>query len=192
MRHCKSPWRASRSRVGAGLLLGILLLAACQKMAGEGRYKPLEASDFFADGQSARPIVSGTLPLDAYLPGDPIESGRANGELLADVPVPVDDRVLERGRERFNIYCAPCHHAAGTGNGPVVRRGFPPAPTLLSNALRQAPAGHLYVVIKEGSGSMPNYDIQIPPLDRWAIVAALRSMQDALAPAPQPTVTDQP
>jgi mono/diheme cytochrome c family protein len=185
----------------AAALLVVLTLAGCQKMAGEGRYKPLEASESFADGMSARQIVSGTLPLDAYLPGEPVASGRAGGELLTEVPISVDGEVLAHGQERFVIYCIPCHGAGGHGDGTVVQHGFPPPPPLLSEGLRQVPVGHLYVVISEGVGAMPNYDIQIPPLDRWAIVAALRSMQDAAlenrvpgqdTPAPEPAATGAP
>ncbi|HSJ55468.1 MAG TPA: cytochrome c [Anaerolineae bacterium] len=161
-------------------------------MADQGRTKPFEASAFFANGQSARPIVSGTLPLGSFLPGDPVASGRADGELLDELPIAVDDQTLARGWERFNIYCAPCHGADGAGDGPIVQHGFPEPPPLLTDELHQVPAGHLYVVISEGSGAMPDYDVQIPPLDRWAIVAALRSMQAAGTPPPQPTPADQP
>jgi mono/diheme cytochrome c family protein len=171
--------------------LGLLVLGACQKMAGEGRYKPYEASSFFSDGQSARPIVSGTLPIGSYLPSDPAASGRAEGELLVDIPIALEDALLGRGRERFHIYCAPCHGAAGEGDGPIVQHGFPQPPSLLSGVLADVPAGYLYVVISEGSGAMPNYDKQIPIPDRWAIVAAVRSMQEARALQPASTPEEQ-
>ncbi|HSJ54651.1 MAG TPA: cytochrome c [Anaerolineae bacterium] len=161
-------------------------------MAGEGRLKPFEASDYFPDGQSARTIVSGTLPLGSYPPGDPVASGRADGDLLDEVPIALDDQVLGWGRERFNIYCAPCHGPSGMGDGTVAQHGFPQPPSLLSDALRQVPVGYLFVVITEGRGAMPDYDGQIPPLDRWAIAAAVRSIQEAGASQPQATPEGQP
>jgi mono/diheme cytochrome c family protein len=92
-------------------------------------------------------------------------------------PFPIDDRIMARGQERFNIHCSPCHGRAGTGDGIVVQRGFSRPPALDVPRLRQAPAGHFFDVITNGFGTMPDYAAQVKPADRWAITAYVRALQ---------------
>ncbi|HEX9115694.1 MAG TPA: cytochrome c, partial [Anaerolineae bacterium] len=93
------------------------------------------------------------------------------------MPFPVTREVLERGRERFNIYCAPCHSRTGDGNGMIVQRGYRRPPSYHIDRLRQAPLGHFFDVITNGFGAMPDYAAQVPPADRWAIIAYIRALQ---------------
>jgi hypothetical protein len=92
-------------------------------------------------------------------------------------PFPITRQVLERGRDRYNIYCTPCHDYTGSGRGMIVQRGFPPPPSYPIERLRQAPVGHFFDVITNGYGAMYSYKARIPPADRWAIVAYIRALQ---------------
>lgn len=152
-------------------LLGLaLLLAGCQqKMADQPRYEPLDPSKFFADGQSSRPRVPGTVPRGA-LPG-PLPDASAG------FPVPVTMALLERGRERYDISCSPCHDRTGYGNGMIVQRGFPRPPSLHEARLQQVPPGHVYRVITQGYGVMASYANRVAPQDRWAIAAYIHALQ---------------
>jgi hypothetical protein len=160
------------------LLPALLLLAACGgDMSDQPREKPFAASDFFGDGRSARPLVEGTvarghLDLDEHL-----NEGKVDGKDATTFPFPVDRAVLERGRERFDIFCAVCHDRAGYGNGMVVRRGFRRPPSFHIDRLRKAPPGYLFGVITKGFGTMASYADRVPVRDRWAIVAYLRALQ---------------
>lgn len=141
------------------------------------KYTPLEASSFFDDGRSARPLVEGTVARGHLRTDELFYTGKING-VLADVfPFPVTREVLKRGEERFNIYCSDCHDRVGTGQGIVVRRGFRAPPSFHSDRLRKAPAGHFFDVITQGSGAMYSFASRIPPQDRWAIAAYIRALQ---------------
>jgi mono/diheme cytochrome c family protein len=177
-----------------------------QKMADQPSVHALEPTGFFAEGGSARPQVPGTVarraaPIDwqfetglrsppdgglteAQAPRDP--PGAASNRLrdawevidyVETFPRPVDRAMLERGQERFMIYCVVCHDPLGYGGGVVVERGFTEPPSYHTDRLRSAPAGYLFDVITRGFGSMPQYDKQVPPEDRWAIVAYIRALQ---------------
>src|SRR4029079_9617096 len=100
-----------------------------------------------------------------------------DGKPVADFPLPVTREVLLRGEQRYDIFCSPCHDRAGTGRGMVVRRGYKQPPSYHIDRLRTAPVGYLYNVITEGCGVSPSYASQIPPEDRWAIVAYVRALQ---------------
>lgn len=166
------------------LIVLILALAACkgkgptlQKMATQPKYDPLEASDFFADGMSARPRIAGTvargeLSLDPFL-----STGKINGALGDGFPFPVTEQVMNRGQERFNVYCSPCHSKLGDGNGMIPSRGYRRPPSFHTETLRAARTGHFYDVITNGFGAMPPYAAQITVRDRWAIVAYIRALQ---------------
>jgi mono/diheme cytochrome c family protein len=171
--------QAARTAVFALLMaVSLLLLAGCaQKMASQGRYKPMEADEFFSDSRSARTMISGTVPIQPYLPNDPFYTGRENGQYVTTVPMTVTASTLLRGRSLLNTYCAPCHGGGLTGNGPVVQKGYPPPPNLLAGDIPSLPVGQLYDVVTHGMGTMPSYAVQIRPEDRWAAVAALRSFQ---------------
>ncbi len=153
-------------------MLLVSLTGCSQQMGTQPKYTPLSASPFFDDGRSARPLVEGTLPRgriaedSLFLPKD------------SDVfPFPVTQQVLERGRERFNIYCSVCHGRLGDGDGMIVRRGFRRPPSYHIDRLRQAPAGHFFDVITNSFGAMPDYAAQVSPRDRWAIIAYIRALQ---------------
>jgi len=151
----------------AAVLLLTSFLAGCdQDMANQPRYDPLEESSQFSDGMSARTPVAGTVARDA-----------APSPVPQAIPVPVTIDLLQRGRERFDIFCAPCHGRSGDGSGVIVRHGFPAPPSYHRDALRQAPDRHLYDVITNGYGAMYAYAARVPPADRWAIVAYIRALQ---------------
>ena len=168
--------------IGASALL--LTVAACrQDMHDQPKYRGLRGSDFFANGQSARPLVANTVPR-GYLNDDRLlVTGKDGSADTAVFPFPVTDAVMARGQDRFNIYCSPCHGRTGMGDGMVVRRGFRRPPSLSEERLRNAAVGHLYDVITNGLGVMPDYQTQVPVDDRWAIVAYVRALQlSAYAP----------
>jgi mono/diheme cytochrome c family protein len=156
----------------------LLALAGCrQDMHDQPRYEPLGESTFFADGRSSRAPVDGTVPR-GQLRNDPhLYTGKVNGANATVFPFPVDERVMARGRERYDIYCSPCHARTGRGDGMVVQRGYREPPTLHSDRLRSEPPGHFFDVITNGFGAMPDYAAQIRPEDRWAIVAYIRALQ---------------
>jgi len=152
--------------------------AGCrQDMHNQPKYRPLRASTFFTDGSSARPLVEGTVARGTLQEDEAFFTGKAGGTLVAELPFPVDERVLDRGQQRFDIYCAPCHDATGGGRGMVVQRGFRQPPSLHDERLRSAPPGHLFDVMTNGFGVMPDYRTQINARDRWAIVAYIRALQ---------------
>lgn len=190
----------------ACLLLVALALGGCERgmhdMYQQPKYKPLTPSPLFANGNSARHPPAGTepasagaqadtssgrrgtlavaasvgpaLPLDAR--GQPLTNTSAGGDGHAN-PLPVTMALLKRGRQRFNIYCAPCHGRAGDGDGMIVRRGFPAPPSYHTAKLRHAPDSHFYQVITHGYGVMYPYADRVAPRDRWAIVAWIRALQ---------------
>jgi mono/diheme cytochrome c family protein len=177
----------------AGALFAVASLAlgsGCrQDMHDQPKYKPLAASTFFRDGQSARPLVSGTVARGHLHEDEEFYSGKtASGELLAVFPMAVTADALKRGRERFDIYCSPCHDRTGAGLGMVVRRGFKQPPSLHVERLRQAPPGHFFDVMASGFGAMPDYRSQISAADRWAIAAYIRVLQKSQ----QATLADAP
>lgn len=160
------------------IVLGMLLLTGCrQDMQDQPKFIPLRPSGFFADGRSERPLVEGTVAR-GHLNADPaLYTGKNGDQYVTTLPLPVTGDLLERGEQRYNIYCAPCHDRLGTGNGMVVRRGFRQPPSYHIDRLRQAPVGYIFDVISNGFGAMPDYAAQIPVTDRWAIVAWERVLQ---------------
>lgn len=163
--------------VGGAAYLLLFLTACPQKMADQPRAETYESSDFFEDGRSARPPVPGTIARGQLREDTALYTGKDNGELIRAFPIHVDRTVIERGRERFSIYCTPCHDAAGTGRGIVVRRGFRQPSSYHIERLRKAPVGYFFDVITHGFGTMSSYASQVPPRDRWAIVAYIRVLQ---------------
>jgi hypothetical protein len=166
------------------LLFGLLASIGCSPdMRQQPRDNPLAQSEFFDDGRAARPPVSGTIARGQLRRQVSFFTGRANGELVAEIPVQVTRELLERGRERFNIFCSPCHGMVGDGEGMVVQRGFQHPPSLHIDRLRQAPEGHFYVVMTHGFGAMASYASRVTPADRWAITAYIRALQLSQAAA---------
>jgi mono/diheme cytochrome c family protein len=106
-----------------------------------------------------------------------LHTGRVNGETARTFPFDITEEVLDRGRERYDIYCAPCHSLTGDGNGTIVRQGFPPPPSLHTSDLRFATAGQMFDAITNGIGEMPDYSQDVPVRDRWAIIAYIRALQ---------------
>jgi len=157
-------------------LFCLLLSAFCllpsfgcrQKMANQPRYDPYESSDFFTDGMAARPRVAGTVARGELATIPEVKDG---------FPMPVTRAVLDRGEQRFNIYCTPCHGRLGDGAGMIPSRGFRRPPSFHTGTLRAQPTGHYFDVMTNGFGSMPSYRTMIPPQDRWAIIAYIRALQ---------------
>jgi hypothetical protein len=146
-------------------------------MQNQPRINPLRESDFYEDLRSARPLVAGTIARGQWRNDTYFYTGFVGKEPGNEMPFPVTRQVLERGRQRFDIYCAPCHSRLGDGNGMVVQRGYRRPPSYHIDRLRNAPLGHFYDVITNGFGAMPDYAEQVPPHDRWAIVAYIRALQ---------------
>lgn len=169
---------ARRAVCLAGLLTMVVAGAACrQDMHDAPRYDPLEASDMFSDGASARPLVEGTVARGHLSDDTLLTSGKIDGQLANQFPFAITRADLDRGEERFNIYCSPCHGRTGEGNGMVVQRGYRQPPSYHIERLRQAPAGHFFDVMTNGFGVMPDYKAQVPVDDRWRIVAYIRALQ---------------
>jgi mono/diheme cytochrome c family protein len=141
------------------------------------RYEPLEASTFFADGRGSRTLVANTVARGTLREDEHLYQGKINGQLADTFPMPVTLEVMERGRERFNVFCAPCHGRTGQGNGMVVQRGFRAPPSYHEDRLRTAPVGYFFDVMTNGFGAMQDYAAQVPVADRWAIAAYIRALQ---------------
>jgi mono/diheme cytochrome c family protein len=146
-------------------------------MQDQPKYIPLRESPFFGDARSARPIVAGTVARGQLDADTLFYTGKVNGENTTIFPAPVTGATMQRGRERFDIYCSPCHGLTGKGNGMVVRRGFRAPPALYIDRLRSAPVGHFFDVMTNGFGAMPDYTEQLSPADRWAVAAYIRALQ---------------
>ena len=177
-----SPVRSSDSSTALSfttLLVLIALTSACRlDMHVQPRENPLSRSDFFSDQRSARPLVEGTVARGQLYADSYFYTGKIGGNAGDVMPFPVTKEVLERGQERFNIYCAPCHSRVGDGNGFVPSRGFARKPPSFHIArLQKAPLGYFFDIISNGFGIMPDYSSQIPPVDRWKIIAYIRALQ---------------
>ena len=178
----QSPIASRQSRVApkAALVLALCAaLGACrQDMHNQPKYRGLRASEFFADGSSARPLVEGTVARGTLQEDEAFFTGKIDKATVKEFPIPIDEALLNRGEERYNIYCSPCHDKTGGGNGMVIQRGFArQPPSYHIDRLRQADVGYFYDVITNGFGVMPDYRAQIAPRDRWAIVAYIRALQ---------------
>jgi mono/diheme cytochrome c family protein len=159
-------------------LLVLVILAACrQDMHDQPVYEPLEAGPFFADDRASRPPVPGTVARDEGDLESPVQTGRTGATFLPRGPLPLDAALLARGRERYDVFCAPCHDRVGNGDGMIVQRGYRRPPSLHETRLRDAADGYLFDVVTHGFGVMPRYASQVPATDRWAIVAYVRALQ---------------
>lgn len=161
------------------LSFSLLSLGCRQDMYNQPKAKPLSEDHFFPNDTSARPLPPHTIPQGYGDKGDAFHTGLVDGKLLIGLPpsVKLTRQLLQRGQERFNIYCAVCHGLTGDGNGEIVRRGFPAPPSYHVDRLRNAPLGHFYDVITNGYGVMYSYASRVEPDDRWAIAAYLRALQ---------------
>lgn len=147
-------------------------------MDDQPKYRPESANAFFDDGRAMRPLIEGTVAR-AHLDEDDVRfrGTSADGTFVATVPLPVDEKLLARGEQRFGIYCTPCHDATGSGRGMAVRRGFPQPVDLTGDRVRGLVDGEIFHAITSGVRNMPSYRAQIPVDDRWAIVAWVRVLQ---------------
>lgn len=169
------------NRVASTLLAVVALFGAgCgirKAMYDQPKYKSFQESDFFGDRRSMRPPVEGTVARGHLNDDTHLYRGQVDGKPAETFPFPITRADLERGRERYNIYCSPCHDQAGTGWGMVVQRGFKRPSSYHVDRLRQAPPGYFFGVMTDGFGQMPSYAAQIKPEDRWRIAAYIRALQ---------------
>ena len=171
--------KLDRAISGLALIAAIALWSGCRiDMHVQPKQNPLSPSDFYSDKRSARPLVEGTVARGQLHEDTYFYTGRL-GDNPGDVmPFPVTKEVLERGRERFNIYCAPCHSRTGDGNGFIPSRGFTRMPPSYHiPRLQKAPLGYFFDVMTNGFGIMLDYASQVSPEDRWKIVAYIRALQ---------------
>jgi mono/diheme cytochrome c family protein len=218
----------SRYLTACSCLLLLLVMGGCRRdMQDQPKIKPLRGTTFFTDRLGSRQPIEGTIPR-GYLrsdtefftgkkagapsatatPQQQIAGAQANAPAGAQTnnfpddvdtfPLPVTQEVVERGRQRYEIFCSACHGLTGNGDGMIVRRGFRRAASFNDDRLRQAPVGHFFDAITNGWGAMPSYSAQIPVQDRWAIIAYIRALQisqqntAAAAASPSPSPTSSP
>jgi hypothetical protein len=167
-------------------LAAMFLVAGCrQDMHNQPKFIPLRSNTFFPDQRSARYPVEGTVPRleDATMDAEQLDpesyflTGKHGAAFGNELPFPLTRDVMDRGEQRFNIYCSPCHSRVGDGNGMVVQRGYKHPPSFHQERLRNAPVGYFFDIISNGLGAMPDYGSQIKPADRWAIAAYIRALQ---------------
>jgi mono/diheme cytochrome c family protein len=167
-----------RRALVAGLLALGAIAGGCRRdMQDTPRYEPHEASTFFKDGRASRHLVAGTVARGELRNDAAALTGKTAEGYLSAPPFPLTRAVLEHGRERYDIYCSPCHDRAGTGGGMIVQRGYKPPPSLHEDRLRAVPLGYFFDVMTNGFGVMPSYAPQVPPDDRWAIAGYMRALQ---------------
>lgn len=160
------------------LLTSAALSAGCrQDMHDAPRYDPLEESKIWQKGMASLPIVQGTVARGHLNDDTALFEGKIDGQPATVFPFAVTKADLDRGQERYNVYCAPCHDRTGFGNGMVVQRGYRQAASFHIDRLRDAAPGYLFDVITNGFGVMPDYKAQIPADDRWRIIAYVRALQ---------------
>lgn len=200
---------ASRHRIALMACLSCFaLLSGCGvrfDMQDQPRYKAYKESDFFADKRASRDMPEGTVArgqlhdnkafytgkidnpnLNAVAPttvgptGNTVVASFPND--IEEFPIPITKELVDRGQERYNIYCIVCHGPSGNGDGMIVRRGFSPPPTYHDDRLRNAPVGHFFDVISNGWGKMNSYGAAVQAADRWAIIAYIRALQAGQSP----------
>jgi len=171
-------------KISASLMLAVMIVALCalslsgcdmalrQDMADQPKNRPLSPSEFFADGRSERPLIESTVARGA-LDNDVYNVSKE----YAGFPLPVDEKLLHRGEDRYKVFCTPCHGLQGDGQGMAAMRGMKHPTSYHIDRLRQAPNGYFYDVISNGFGSMYSYSERISPRDRWAIIAYVRALQ---------------
>ena len=161
-----------------------------RNMYHQPKYRPQSASDFFYDGATMRPPVEGTVARGELHEDKAFFLGTDTaGQPLAKSPVEATDAVKARGAERYQIYCAPCHDARGDGKGILFQRANVPTASFHSDKLRTATDGQIFAVIANGAGLMPNYRWQVPPADRWAVIAHIRELQQKRIAETAPAAT---
>jgi len=185
----RSPLRTQRTQRNSSfktlvslvsfVVIAFLASACRQDMHNQPKYLPLRESAFFGDQEASRPFVPDTVARGELRDDQLLYTGKVDGNDGLLFPFQIDESVMKRGQERFNIYCSPCHGRTGLGDGMVVRRGYRRPPSFADDRLRQASVGHFFDVITNGFGAMPDYAAQVKPTDRWAIAAYVRALQAA-------------
>jgi mono/diheme cytochrome c family protein len=166
-------WRA----LGLALVVAATASACRQDMHDGPKLEPLEQSALFKDGRASRQLQPGTIARGQLKEDKLLYTGRDGDGLSENYPFPVTDGVLERGRERYNIYCTPCHARTGDGNGMIPLRGFKQPPTFHDERMRAMVPGYFVSVMTNGFGQMPSYSLQVNAEDRWAIAAYIKALQ---------------
>lgn len=167
-----------RVAILVGLFCCLGLTASCTlDMRDQPRYEPLEESPFFGDSASARPRVADTVARGQLQLDDHLYAGRVNGQPAETFPFTVTLSLLERGQERYDIFCTPCHGLVGDGQGVITDYGMPVPPSFHDPDLRAEPPGSYFTIITNGTRVMPPYGSRIPAADRWAIIAYIRALQ---------------
>ena len=168
----------ARRRLAGLALVSIVALSGCrQDMHNQPKYRPLRGTAFFADGSSSRPLPEGTVARGTLDDNAAFFTGKIGNAPVRELPFKVDEALVSRGQERYNIFCTPCHDATGSGRGMVVQRGFKQPPSFHDERLRSAEAGYFFDVMTSGFGAMPDYKMQLSARDRWAVVAYIRALQ---------------
>ena len=150
-------------------------------MHDQPSFTAMEASSFFPDNTASRPPVAGTVARGHLREDELLYRGTVDGGPAEVFPFPIDEAVMARGQDAFNAFCSPCHGRTGRGDGIIVQRGFTRPPDLTDEAARTAPVGHIFNVITNGFGAMPDHAAQVQVSDRWAIAAYLRALQNTTA-----------
>ena len=191
-RPVRRSFRGSRCVLGALALTSAVTLAGCARgctssrppvhlnpsMDDQPKVLPQTASTFFFDGSSMRQPVPGTVAIDGLKEDTAFYTGMGpDGKPVATIPVTVDETLLERGRQRYVIYCQPCHDARGDGKGILFQRGNVPTASFHDEKLLKYTDGQIFDIMTNGMGLMPSYRWPIPPADRWAIIAHVRALQ---------------
>jgi mono/diheme cytochrome c family protein len=167
-----------RALLAAACLLLPPALAGCRHdMQNQNKMRPYRLSTFYADGASARPLPAHTVARGDLRADEAYETGIRDGRPVADLPFPVSRELLQRGRQRYDIYCSPCHGRVGDGKGMIVTRGYKQPPSFEEEQLRHAQVGYFFNVMTQGFGVMPSYSAQVSVADRWAIAAYIRVLQ---------------
>jgi mono/diheme cytochrome c family protein len=159
------------------VLLAAAVTGCRQDMHDQPKYRPLRGSELFADKRSARPLVEGTVARGTLREDAAFFTGKTADGFVTEIPVEVTAELLARGQSEYQVFCAPCHGRTGRGDGMVVQRGFKKPSSYHVDRLRQMPIGYFYDVITIGFGAMSDYSAQVPPGDRWAIAAYVRTLQ---------------
>ena len=169
---------AMRPKSLAVAALCLLAATGCrQDMHNTPTAQPLRESHFVKGVSSARPLVEGTIARGTLQDDAAFFTGKSGAVLVDALPFPLTAEVLDRGQQRYNIYCAPCHGVSGNGDGMIVKRGYRQPPSFHIDRLRTVEIGHYFDVITNGFGAMPDYRAQVSPRDRWNIAAYIRALQ---------------
>ena len=161
----------------AALGLALFLTSCTMDMKHQPHFEAYESTTFFENGSSVRPYIEDTVARGNARLDDALYTGMVDGAYVEEFPVAISKEDLQRGHERYDIYCAPCHGMIGDGDGMVVQRGFKAPPSLNQDRLREAAPGYFYYAIDQGFGAMPSYANRIPVQDRWLIIAYVRALQ---------------